>query len=427
MLNRKKTPSFQKIEVIDILKATQEKLENHIPVYKIKTGSNPVMRLELFFPSGTLAETQNNSSLFTSKMLLEGTQSRTASEINEYIERFGAFIEIGQGFDQFYITLYVLEKHLKKILPIIKDLLTEAIFPQNELTLVKQIAKQNLEINSQKNAFIASRKLREVIFGSEHPYGKLMTEESIKDITQEHLLEFYGDRIKNKAFEIFMASSLENNELENIEHFFGQAKYQKISKPRRIVVKEENLPTEKEILIEMPDKVQSSIRIGKKLFNKSHEDFFKVKILNTIFGGYFGSRLMKNIREDKGLTYGIYSQIVTLQYGGYWVIGADVNKENTRPAIKEIFNEMTKLSEESIDIEELERVKNYIMGAFASSINTAFDLIDKFKALHFYNLGYDFYDNYFQTIHQITPEEIQETAQKYLEPESFTTVIVGGE
>jgi predicted Zn-dependent peptidase len=165
--------------------------------------------------------------------------------------------------------------------------------------------------------------------------------------------------------------------------------------------------------------------MGRKLFTRSHPDYFKMMVLNEILGGYFGSRLMRNIREEKGLTYGISSNLFTLQKEGYLLIGTDVKREFTSLTIEEVYKEMNILRTEPVGEEELETVKNYMAGSFAGSLSTPFALADHFKAIYFDGLTYDFYEHYIENILNTSAQQLQDLANQYLTDNSMLVVIAG--
>ena len=183
---------------------------------------------------------------------------------------------------------------------------------------------------------------------------------------------------------------------------------------------------EKEFIIKKEDSVQSSIRYGRMLFNHTNQDYFDVYVLNEILGGYFGSRLMQNIREEKGYTYGIHSSVVPMQEGGYFVIGTDVKREFTKYTLVEIEKELQRLIDEPVSDNELLTVKNYMLGSFVGDIQTSFAIADKYKTIYFHGLGYDYYDRFFARIQSITAQDIQAVAKKYLNPSDMSYVVAGG-
>jgi predicted Zn-dependent peptidase len=177
--------------------------------------------------------------------------------------------------------------------------------------------------------------------------------------------------------------------------------------------------------IERNNAIQSAIRVGRPMFNKTHADYAGMQVLNTILGGYFGSRLMKNIREEKGYTYGIGSAVVSMIHGGYFFIASEVGAEVCSSALEEVYKEMDILRMEPIPEEELQMVKNYMLGSFLKSIDGAFNLVDRWKGIMFYNLGYEYYDRFINTVSTISPPELMMLAQKYLTRESMNELVVG--
>ncbi len=424
MLDRTISPAFQTIAAINIPPVQIIKLSNGIPLYVVNVGEQPIIKIEFSFEAGNWQETQNGVSLFTSKMILEGTKNYSSSEISEYFDKFGSFIESGQGLDRANFVVYGLKKHLPFLLPMVQELLNDAIFPEKELNTFKNIQLQTLQVNSEKSAFIANKTFRRKVFGDVHPYGNSMNEEAIKGINQTVLVDFYHNYWQGKPHRIFLSGNVGEAEIKLIEQYFGS---QTISSSiSNKVFTNQVLPKGENILIGKEESMQSSIRMGKQLMTRKHPDFFTMMLLNEVLGGYFGSRLMKNIREEKGLTYGISSNIALFGQAGYFVIGTDVKREFTQQTIDEIHKEIKILQTELITGDELEVVKNYMAGSFAGSLNTPFDIADRYKVIFSENLHIDFYKNYIPNIQQISGEMLLEAANKYLAVDSLFEIVVGG-
>ena len=424
MLDRTISPAFQTIAAINIPPVQIIKLSNGIPLYVVNVGEQPIIKIEFSFEAGSWQETQNGVSLFTSKMILEGTKNYSSSEISEYFDKFGSFIESGQGLDRANFVVYGLKKHLPFLLPMVQELLNDAIFPEKELDTFKNIQLQTLQVNSEKTAFIANKTFRKKVFGDIHPYGNSLNEEAIKGINQAVLVDFYHNYWQEKPHRIFLSGNVGEAEIKLIEQYFGS---QTISSSiSNKIFTNQVLPKGENILIEKEGAMQSSIRMGKQLMTRKHPDFFTMMLLNEVLGGYFGSRLMKNIREEKGLTYGISSNLALFGQAGYFVIGTDVKREFTQQTIDEIHKEIKILQTELITGDELEVVKNYMAGSFAGSLNTPFDIADRYKVIFSENLPLDFYDNYIPTIQQISDEMLLEAANKYLAVDSLFEIVVGG-
>ena len=424
MLDRTINPAFQTIAAINIPPVQVITLSNGIPLYVINVGEQPVIKIEFSFEAGSWQEPQNGVSLFTSKMVSEGTSKHSSAEISEYFDKFGSFIESGQGLDRANFVVYGLKKHLPFLLPMVQELLNDAVFPEKEVDTFKNIQQQTLQVNSEKTAFIANKTFRKKVFGDIHPYGNSMTVEAIDSINQGVLVDFYQNYWQGKPHRIFLSGNVGDAEIKQIEQYFGNNIIS--HPPSNKILKDAVLPRTENILIDKEGAMQSSIRMGKQLMTRKHPDFFTMLLLNEVLGGYFGSRLMKNIREEKGLTYGISSNLALFGQAGYFVIGTDVKREFTQQTIDEIHKEIKILQTELIAVDELEVVKNYMVGSFAGSLNTPFDIADRYKVIFSENLPLDFYNNYLPNIQQISDEMLLEAANKYLAVDSLFEIVVGG-
>jgi predicted Zn-dependent peptidase len=183
--------------------------------------------------------------------------------------------------------------------------------------------------------------------------------------------------------------------------------------------------TEKSVFLHKEGALQSAIRIGRRIITRSHPDYPGLSVLNTLLGGYFGSRLMSNIREDKGYTYGIGSAVVSLSAAGYFFISTEVGADVTSAALDEIYKEVELLRREAVDQEELAMVRNYMMGSFLKGIDGPFALIDRFKTIHLSGLDYDYFDRYLRTLESIGPEELKDLAVRYFDRNDLCELVVG--
>lgn len=421
MLDRKIAPPFKRVANIAIPQAKRTCLDNGIPLYYIEAGKQPVVRLEFIFKAGAWYEDNKGASYFAAKMLSEGTQQKSSAQISYEVEKFGAYLELNPTLDYSIVTLECLSKHLNNLLPLLHEILRQPTFPEDELVTLKNIKAQQTRVQNEKSSFLASKKFREAIFGEAHPYGKDLSLEDIDKLTRDDVRSFY-DQYYTLPFEVLISGLPHSGFIADINKIFGQTVLQKAAADPTYISHPISSPT----IIEKEANLQSSIRVGKKLLTKDQPDYVKLLIVNEILGGYFGSRLMKNIREDKGYTYGISSALVPLRNDGYFIIGTDVNKENTRNTLQEIYKEIEVLQTTLISDDELNTVRSFMIGSFLSEINTPFALSDKFKGVHLYGLGYDFYDSYLQTVNNITSTEIRDLAQQYLQRDTFSEVIVGG-
>jgi zinc protease len=420
MLDRQTPPAYQQVADIKLQNATLRHLPKGVPLHILNAGKQEVIRIEAVFRAGAVLEQKGAQAFFATKMLSEGTTRYTAKEIAAILDSHGAHIDLSPGFDYSTVSVYTLSKHVSVILPLLKSILTEPNFPEQELESLKDIKQQKLRIDNKKDAVVASKRFRNKLFG-DHPYGNFLKAEEIATIQTTDLEGFFRQYM-HQNFEIMVAGDV-NSEVERlIEQTFGDLSYKKLPEsafpePLTETIERENIPRS--------GSLQSSIRMGKRLFKLDHPDFNRFSVLNTIFGGYFGSRLMKSIREEKGYTYGIYSNVVPMKQAGYFVIGTDVIGEHTEQTMEEIHKEIHRLQTVPVEEDELETVKNYMLGSFLSSLNTPFALADRYKTVYLHQLSENYYHDYVRDINQVTSRELQELSQRYLSPEEFTSVVVG--
>ncbi|GAB3738611.1 M16 family metallopeptidase [Spirosoma lituiforme] len=423
-LDRKQAPAFQAIQQIQLPAVQSHRLDNGIPLHVIAVAHQPVLRLECVFNAGTWYEQTPGSAFFTMKMLSEGTPSRSSAQINQYIDRYGAFLELNSGPDRASVVVYCLTKFLPDLLPLLREMLTEPAFPQKELDDLRNITLQNLRVNYEKNAYLAGVLFREVLFGANHPYGRSQRPESVENLTRQDVTGFFDRVVHNRSFQIVLAGQVTENEVVAVNRELGQMAI----RTDELVSFDGTLqPNDRSaVLAEKPESIQSSIRMGRQLFTRSHPDFFKMLVTNEVLGGYFGSRLMKNIREEKGFTYGISSNMPSFRRDGYFLIGTDVNKENTQQTLDEIRKEISLLQTEPVSLDELETVQNYMAGEFVGSLNTPFEIADRYKVILLDGMPADFLTTYIQKVRAVSPADIMEMASRYLAPDDLREVIVGG-
>ena len=421
MLDRTLQPAFKAIDSVSFVEAQKLVLKNNIPLFVVDAGEQELVRIEFIFAnSGWQAQKPLLPSM-TNAMLSEGTQNRSASEIANHLDYYGAYFEAEYGYDQSTLNLYSLTKYLPETLPVIKDMLLNASFPQKELDILIRNQKQQLKISLEKNATVARREFNHALFG-DSLYGYQVISEDFDTLNREDLQVQYQKIYHPVNCTIILSGKIAPETLLLIEDLFGnwQSEY-----PLEAFELSLGTGQQKLIYIEKPDALQSAIRIGIPTINRTHPDFIGFQVLNTVLGGYFGSRLMANIREDKGYTYGIGSGNASLQQAGYFFIATEVGVDVCAATLIEIEKEVNLLKTELIAEEELQLVKNYLMGNLLGSLENAFSHADKFKNLYFYGLGYDYYERYIQTVKNIQPKELRALANKYWNYEDFYKVIVG--
>lgn len=423
-INRKTTPEIKLIDSLNIHHPEINKLDNGIPVYSFNLATQDIVKIEFLFDAGSRHEAKTLVAAFTNRMIKEGTKSFTSEEIADKIDYYGAHLEIQSDKDNSVVTFYSLNKHIDKTLPVLAEVIREPIFPEKELKTLKLNRKQHFLVNNEKVRYVTRRKFNEMIFGQGHPYGKLFVPENFDQIKKEDLEQFYKQNYTAKNCKIIVAGKVPTGLIKQLNSYFGDFDG---SKPYLKVLP--NIKSDfanQQQFIEKPGAVQSAIRIGKVSVNKTHPDFQKLRILNTVLGGYFGSRLMTNIREDKGYSYGIGSAFVSLKESGYFFVASEVGSSVTYDAIKEVYHEINVLQNDLIPEDELQLVKNYMTGTILRNIDGAFQLSDNFKNLIEYGLDLNYINSFFKTINKISSAELRDLAQQYLAQDSLFELAVGG-
>lgn len=401
----------------------QFKLDNGTPVYTIDAGAEEVVMVELVFHAGNWYEEKNIVAATTNHLLKNGTKQKNAFAINEHFEFYGAYLSRACFNETATITLHCLNKHLGKLLPVVTELLTEAIFPEQELAIYQQNQKQRLEVNLKKCDFVANRLIDEYIYGFHHPYGKYTSAADFNSLQQQDLTDFYKQYYTQGKCLVFVAGKFPKDIEVLLNQTLGHLPFNQQNFPLK-EIPQVRASTKKYSIINDADSVQAAIRIGRPFPNRHHPDFPKVQILNNLFGGFFGSRLMSNIREDKGYTYGIHSFIQNHIHDTAWLVSTEAGRDVAEATITEVYKEMALLRDELIDAEELDLVRNYMIGSLLGDLDGPFQIIARWKNYILNNLDGDYFYNSLNTVRTVTAEELQDLAKRYLNPDDFYELMV---
>ncbi|MVN22918.1 M16 family metallopeptidase [Mucilaginibacter arboris] len=421
MLNRTLAPKFHAIEEFTLIRPQEIQLDNGCKIFYFNSGEQELVRLEWIFNNLNFITSRPLSNIAVNTLLAEGTTSRTAAQIASEIDFYGAFLQVEYGADHSQVTLYTLNKHLKATLAVIKDILINATFPEKELQTYIRNQQQKLQVSLQKNDVVGRRTFNKALYEGTI-YGFAPEAEDYAQLKQDDLLLHYEQQYQPANCTLVIAGKVDENVMETISDFFSDWQNRITADFTRPDV---NKIAGKLIYIEKPNALQSAVRLGTSTINSKHPDFPGLQVLNTVLGGYFGSRLMANIREDKGYTYGIGSAIVSMKKTGTFFIATEVGAEVCREAIQEIEKEINLLKTVLIPEEELSLVRNYMLGSLLGSLENVFSHADKFKNLYFSNVDYSYYDRYAETVKNITSEELKALANQYFDFDGFVKVIVG--
>ncbi|WEK36787.1 MAG: pitrilysin family protein [Candidatus Pseudobacter hemicellulosilyticus] len=426
-LNRTVAPPIKDAIDFEIVLPACEKhtLSNGVEVYALNMGSEDTLMVNWVFYGGTWYEPKKAVAPATNYLLKNGTSGRNAFAINEHFEYYGAYLNRACYSETSELNLHCLNKHVHALLPVVAELLTDAVFPEEELSIYQQNSQQRLKVNLQKSEFVAGRLIDAYLYGEKHPYGKYNNAEDYTALQREDLLAFYDAHYRNGRCVIFVAGKLPNDLVSELEKYFGNLPLRNHRfAPENISYLVEPALEKKQRIINDPDGVQAAIRIARPFPNRHHPDFQKAQVLNNVFGGFFGSRLMGNIREDKGYTYGIYSYLLNYVHESGWMISTEAGRDVSEATVAEIYKEMALLRDEEVDEEELMMTRNFIIGSVLGDLDGPFQVIGRWKNLLLNGLDEQYFYNSLDVIRHIKAAELRELANRYLQPDDFYELVV---
>lgn len=423
-MDRSVAPEIQAIDSVSLPHVEVMKLDNGVPVYGINARAQDVVKIELMFKAGKWYEQKNLVADLANRMLREGTSSHSAMQIAEAFDYYGANINYGAGFETGGATMYSLTSKVEHLLPLLYEVFTQPVFPDSELQTILSNRKQRLQVDLKKNEFVANRTFVQALFGQDHPYGRVTEFEHFDSIQTDDLRQFVKQHYNASNLTVIVSGKYDEKLLNQLNQFFGSASFAG-SKASSEITHTAKPSGQLVHHIEKEDSVQTAVVLGNHSINKLHPDFLKLSVLNTVFGGYFGSRLMSNIREEKGYTYGIYSSFVSYPHAGFIEIASEVGKDVREDTLKQIEKEINILRTEPIDEEELQVVKNYMSGKILRSVDGPIKYSDTLKGLLLYNQSPEYIHKLIATVRNVTSEELLQLAQKYYHYDSMYKVTVG--
>lgn len=425
MLNRETPPAAQPLKSVSLPDFHRHKLSNGIPVYIMPFGTLEIVEIQVVFKAGQSYQPKTGVAGFTARNMPEGTKSYSSLSLAQTLDSYGAWLNHEAEEEGVSFSLATLSRHLGNTLPLLKEVLTAPLFLDSEFEKMKERTLQQMHVNAQKTANIARRYFDELLFGKDHPYGMYFGEEALKEITLPEIVQYHRDYLYPGNFSIIATGRFdEKTVLHQLEENFGELSIlPAVNEISRAAQKAPEAPVGRHFFEKKG--MQATLRMGYRTIPFSHPDYYAMQVVNTILGGYFGSRLMKNIREEKGYTYGIYSGWVGSKYDGYFVVQTDVGNQYITPTIDEVKAEMRKLMDEGVGEEELQLVQNYLLGKSLGQRETPFQMGDLVRYSLINDIPFSEIDRKFEVIQHITTNEIQALANRYLKPDQMLEVVAG--
>lgn len=417
------TPDFSNIVIKDYAPQVRE-LNNGIPTYTFYSNDNEAVYLKfVFYNAGTMSQAKPLVASFTTKQLNKNTENYNFQKLADEIDFYGLNFIPQTSTERTNLGFSFLNRYKENIFPLLQQIILYPRFEKNNLNIALSNGKQNYLTKMQQTNFLANKYFMQGLFGKNTPYGVYASVEDFDNVTTEDLDSFWQKHYTLNQCYIMMAGNVDESVFELMNHYFGNEKISPIAKECSVSI----APTNQKGIIRnsLNSAMQSSIVMGKIMPKINHEDYIPLAVLNCILGGYFNSRLMSNIREDKGYTYGIDSALVPFRFGNVMVVVSDVATDKENQTIEEIFKEMNILQNENVSQNELSIVKNYLTGEMLRSTDGVAEISENYEYILRNKLRQDYNSYMINQIRNITSEKIRETAQKYLSPDSFLCSVVG--
>lgn len=427
IIDRRQAPSSKPLSRINFPTVEVSLLDNGIKVYHLQYGSEELVELKVSFPAGKSYQSEPGVANFASNMLQEGTRNYTGYEFAQKLDEFGAIMRLQSGFENSSVSLTTLTKHLDSTLTLLAEALLEPSFPEGEFVKMQKRTLENLDLEEQKTGYLARKHFNSLIYGKEHPYGRFMEKKDVQGLSLDKVKEYHREQYDiTKAFIVAVGRFDEQKLLALLNKIFG-SRPSSSQLPNRTSAASLHTPSGVKGLhyIEKLDSLQATLRVGHPAFSRNHEDYYPMQVVTTVFGGYFGSRLMKNIREEKGYTYGIGSAWLSMRYSGVFLIQTDVGNQYIDDTLHQIELELDRMLTEKVSEEEIQLVKNYMLGRSVSTRETPSQLTDIISNFVVNDVSFSQLDQKFDIIQGITPDTVLHLAQTYYHPDNLLKVVCG--
>lgn len=427
MVDRTVCPAIKPVSGVDFPRAMVRTLSNGATLHELPFGEEDIVRVDCVFKAGTIHQSHLLVASFSGQLLNEGTRKHTSAEIAEILDSYGGLLSASVSFENSCVTMHALKRHLAPMLRLLSEILTEPLYGEKEFSTYLSKRKQQYLIQREKVTTLASRNMTAGLFGPKSLYGTVATLEDYDQLNTEWLREFHRENYTMEDCDIIISGKVDDTVRQLVESTLGAISTQP-RKPFTSTLYEWDELNKTYCFEEKADSVQSAIYIGRKVISPKDPDFHNFSVLNTLLGGYFGSRLMTNIREEKGYTYGIGSYLLSLPTMGRFIISTQTATEFVEPTLKEIEKELKTLCDTPVDADELEEVKSYMLGENARVVDGSFTFVDAY--LSFLTQGVDgneFYKQSERSILSTTPEKLMALAQKYFSDRNQFCISVAGQ
>jgi len=425
-LDRSKAPTPEKLKSVTFPEFQESTLSNGLNLIVVENHKLPTVFISFTFKGGSYYDGDKvGLSSITSELLIKATSNRTAMQIANEVDFLGSNLNSSSTWDMNRLTMKTLKKNLSQSVDILSDCILNPSFAEEELQREITQSLARLKNSKAQVDYLAQTQFSKVVFGDEHPYGKVTTEASLNSITTSDLKQFYAKYfVPNNAYCVVGGAISLKDAVALLESKLKDWK-KGTELPKDNVAPKTPASTRNIVVVDKPEAVQSAVRVGNVSITRLNPDYLKLYVLNVYLGGYFRSQLSQKLREEKSYTYGVSSGLAPRLFPGPFVVSTSVKSEVTASAIEDIFDEINKLSTTLIPDDRFNEVKNYVIGSFPMGIQTAVQVAGLLSNLKLYDMPMNYYDDYISSIQKITQEDLKNVAEKYMDASKMSIVVSG--
>ena len=423
MIDRTKSPALQSFVDLKFDYPKYITLSNGVRLYVLNYGDQDVNRLEILYRGGVLEEDKPLQAMVLASMLVHGSDEYSSEQVSEILDYNGSYMNASCQDHYTQITLSSLNQNFENVLPVLKSVLSSPAIPEQEFQLLMSQIKSAYRNARERVKYLSQMAMRGLYYGENHPFAHVVCDEDVDALTIADVKAFHSKYYHPENSIIILSGKVGDKEISLIEKYFGNDSLQ--GEVAEFVKKERCPSSEKQKVVDKEGALQASVFMAQDAVSRNHPDYIKLRILITALGGYFGSRLMQNIREDKGYTYGISASLLGRMDGAKVVITSECDTAYTYLLIEEVKQEIRKLQGELISNEELEIVKNYMLSDLAKVLDSPFSMASVVSSNILYATGEDYHNRQADELKSITPEELKRVANRYLDADNFYVAIAG--
>jgi len=431
MIDRNTPPPLKPLENVDIPELNRVTLPGGLRLNYLDTGCRDLIRVDMMCRSGALFQPRPLVAMLTNLLLKEGCRGMNSAEIAEKFDSYGAFLYYSYGMEYTYINLCTPKKFYAPTLSLLRDIWQYPTFPAHDLKVVLEQRYQQMKVDREKVKVMSSLKMNELLFGASHPYGRMLQESDFDNFDRQLLADYHARYYRPERTQLVLTGDVDQEVIDVTSRVFGNEIVDMARAPQTQDGPLDDYPQtqpspQRRCFLPKEQSLQAAVRLSLPTVGQDHPDFMGLKVLNAILGGYFGSRLMTTVREEKGYTYGIFSTHTVYRNQSYIDIETQTAIEYVKPLIEAVFQEMEKLKQEPAGAEEMQLLRNYLSGEYARMMDGPFALADLYIAAESVGMDMASYRQQLDVMNRISGEELQALAQKYFHEEDFYLVCAGG-